>query len=284
MMWQGFKQACKAEYFISRTNWRTLLLLLTPSFVALLHLLFIRIGNASNTLQQRLSGSENNQQDFAYGFYVDSLTTGLTVIYIVFMAVAAHSFASDRDSGVLRHLSIRQSSRTAILLAKTVALHVKALIACVVLFFLTLGLCALFWDFSAVIEDGYELISRDEIELEIQTGLTLALLPLPACLCLGILFSVLANSALQAVAMGLGATLFLDVFKNFLGNSAHYLYTSFQPSLLDTSYLKEVSQIARGFSDILIDERIMQLNYWMPIPQALVFVVVAFLFVKKKSL
>lgn len=284
MSWQGFSVACKAEWFISRHNWRSILLLLTPSLAGVIHILLIRLNNASANIRQSLGGRGGDNMDFAYGYFVDGLSTGLIITYLVFVAVAAYSFAGERDHGVLRHLTIRQSSRGAILAAKIMGLHIKVVLACVLLFVACLSTCATLWDFTAVVEDGYELISTTEIEQEIRLGLTLALLPLPACLCLGLLLSVVAHSALQAVTLGLGLTLFLDIFKGAFGQAAQYIYTRFQPSLLDTSYLKEVSRIARGFSDILIDEQVMQLNYWIPVPQAVLFLLLAFVLVKRKSL
>jgi hypothetical protein len=95
----------------------------------------------------------------------------------------------------------------------------------------------LLWDFGPVVEDGYELIGSDEIRSEVWLGLRLALIPLPTALAFGVLVSVLAQSATQAVTAALGVTLALDVFKGVLGDAAHYLYASFQPSLIDQSYL-----------------------------------------------
>ena len=46
-----------------------------------------------------------------------------------------------------------------------------------------------------------------------------------------------------------------------LGDYAYYLYASFQPALIDQSYLQDVSRLVRGYSDVLIDDRVNQLNY-----------------------
>jgi ABC-type transport system involved in multi-copper enzyme maturation permease subunit len=282
---QGFTIALRAECFVMLRNWKIWLLIVAPAIASVIHLLLIRVNTASANIQQSLSGGARQAEvDYAYGYFVDGLSTGLILVYLLFIAFAAFSFAIDRDHGVIRHLVIRQSSRRAILAAKALLLHVMAICACLLLLIFTWLLCSLLWDFGPVVEDGYELISIAEIHEEINTGLVLALLPIPACLSLGLLLSVLANSTLQAVSLGLGVSLLLDIFKTALGEGAYYLYISFHPSLLDNSYLKEVSRIVRGFSDILIDERFMQLNYWIPIPQALVFFVLAMFLVGRKSL
>ena len=137
------------------------------------------------------------------------------------------------------------------------------------------------WDFGPVVEDGFELIGEEEIASEIKLGLELALLPLPAAIAFGVLVSVVANSATQAVVSALGLSLVLDVFKGMLGEYAYYLYATFQPSLLDQSYLQDVGRLVRGYSDVLVDERFLELNQWVPLP-ALLILVVASLFVVQK--
>ena len=88
----------------------------------------------------------------------------------------------------------------------------------------TFGSAALLWDFGPVIEDGYELIGTADIHAELRLGLSLALIPLPAAIALGVLVSVLSNSTTQALSLALGLTLGLDLFKSVLGGAADYLY------------------------------------------------------------
>ena len=106
-----------------------------------------------------------------------------------------------------------------------------------------------------MVEDGFELIGEREILYEIHLGLLMAVLPLPAVIAFGLLVSVAAQSATQAVTLALGATLAMDIFKALLGEAAWYLYATFHPSLLDQSYLREVSRLVRGFSDVLVEDR-----------------------------
>ncbi|MBT8147481.1 MAG: hypothetical protein KJN90_11555, partial [Gammaproteobacteria bacterium] len=75
----------------------------------------------------------------------------------------------------------------------------------------------------------------------------------------------------------------LDIFMATLGDSAYYLYATFQPALIDQSYLGEVGNIVRGFSDVLIDERVLQLNAWIPLPQMLLLVLIALLLVRRRT-
>ena len=69
-----------------------------------------------------------------------------------------------------------------------------------------------------------------------------------------------------------------------LGDAARYLYASFQPSLIDQSYLQDVGRLVRGYSDVMIDPQVLSLNAWVPLPQLALFVVIALLVVRRKAL
>ena len=140
------------------------------------------------------------------------------------------------------------------------------------------------WEYGAIVEDGFELISEQEIHEEIWLGLRLALVPLPAAIAFGLLISVSSQSATQAVTAALGITLAIDIFKGLLGDMSNYLYASFQPSLIDQSYLQSVSRIVRGYSDILIDDSVLQLNMWVPFPALALFFAASLWIVQRRKI
>lgn len=274
----GFLAALRCEAFILARTVSPWLLAIIPAAAVFLRLLLVKLtGGAAD-------GGNGPETVNGYGYMVDGFVTGFTLLYLVFIAYAAYSFAVDRDLGVVRHLVIRRVSRRALLSAKLVLLHALALLAVAAVLLTSLLLTRLFWDLGPVVEDGFEIIDVQTIHQEIRLGLLLALLPLPACLALGLLVSVLARSATQAVALAVGFTLVVDIFKNVLGDAAHYFYASFQPSLIDQSYLSDVARIVRGYSDVLIDQSVYHLNLWVPLPQAILFVILALLVVSRRRL
>lgn len=278
----GFITALRVETFAgvrSTTPW--LLAALPAAAVALRLILNNFTGSEDAAFTLNAAGE---QVVNGYGFLVDGFGTGLTLLYLVFVAYAAYTFAADRDSGVVRHLTIRRISRRALVAAKLLMVHGIALISLLAVLATSLLLSTWFWELGPVVEDGFEIIDEAMIREEIRTGLLLALTPLPAALSLGVLISVSARSATQAVGLAVGLALLLDVFKSALGKTAHYLYATFQPSLIDDSYLSEVARIVRGYSDILIDPAFLQLNIWIPIPQAVLFIVVALLVIGRRRL
>lgn len=294
-MMQGLLTAIRAEIFVFIHSRSIQLLCVIPALVAAVQLLLVRSLAASNEARAALMGTQTSD-DFggggfgnvegadAWGALVDALGTGLTLISLILIAYAAWSFASDRDQGVLRHLLIRRVSRPALVLSKLIQAHLLALVSIMLMLLVTFGSAALLWDFGPVIEDGYELIGTADIHAELRLGLSLALIPLPAAIALGVLVSVMCNSTTQALSVALGLTLGLDLFKSVLGSAADYLYASYLVSLLDESYLDDVARLVRGYSDVMIDPAVLQLNQWVPWPQMVLFVVLALLWVRHKKL
>ncbi len=283
----GFLAALRTELFVARHTLGARLVILLPVALVFLQYVFTKLGEAGETARDNLLGNNSFDDQLAnnaWGYFVDGLTTGLTVLSLLLVAQAAYSFSADRDTGAIRHLVIRSSSRSAILLAKLAYLHLLAIASIVLLIIGSYLLSGQFWEFGAVVEDGFELIGETEIREEISLGLRLALAPLPASIAFGCLVSVAANTSTQAVVSALGITLALDILKSMLGSAANYLYVSYQPSLIDQSYLQEVSRLVRGYSDVLIDDRLLQLNTWVPIPAVLLFIAASLVIVNRRSL
>ncbi|MBC52715.1 MAG: hypothetical protein CMQ34_02650 [Gammaproteobacteria bacterium] len=284
----AFITALRAELYVALRSNSTRLVVVLPALISSVQLLLLSFRSAGEQAREALSGQGFGQTSVAgadaWGALVDAMSTGLTLTGLMLVAYAAWSFAGDRDSGALRHLLIRRVSRRALLAAKLVNVHIiGALSVALMLAVATLVANAL-WDFGPVVEDGYELIGTQEIHAEIRLGLILALIPLPAAIALGTLVSVSTQNATQAITAALGLTLALDIFKGLMGDASGYLYVSYQASLLNESYLSDVSRLVRGFSDVLIDPAALQLNQWAPWPQMLVMVVASLIIVQYRKL
>ena len=281
------KTALRAELYIAVRSWGHRLAVMAPALIVAAQLILIRLGEAGELARDSLLNTGFGSDPIeatAYGYLVDGLSTGLTLLILVMVVLAAYSFAFDRDTGMIRHVVVRRVARPVVVLAKLIQLHLTALLALLLLVLATWTMSGLFWDFGPVVEDGFELIGESEMQTEILLGLRLGLLPFPAAIAFGMLVSVLCQGATQAVTAALGINLALDLFKATLGDWAYYLYATFQPALIDRSYLGEVGQIVRGYSDVLIDERVLTLNSWVPIPQMLFLVAVTLWLVRRQKL
>ena len=287
MSLSSLMQALRSEFYMARYALGARLLMFIPSAAAAVQLMASKIADTGTAARDSLLNSVSFDDVIAsnaWGYFVDGLDTGITLLFLLLVAQAAYSFSAEVESGTLRHQLIRCSSRRLIVISKLLQLHALALMGVGILIVSSYLLSGLLWEFGPVVEDGFELISEAEIRDEITLGLRLALTPLPAAIALGLLLSVLANTATQAVVSALGITLAMDIFKGMLGDYAYYLYASFQPALIDQSYLQDVSRLVRGYSDVLIDDRVIQLNYWVPIPTLLVLVTASLIVVQTRKL
>jgi ABC-type transport system involved in multi-copper enzyme maturation permease subunit len=283
----GLLVAIKSEIFVALRTFASKLIVTAPALVAATQLILVKLTEAGQQTRDSILGGSSFEQSVAnnaYGFFVDGLTTGLTMLGLLLVAQGAYSFSYDRDVGSIRHLLIRRVSRSSVLTAKLIHLHLLALLSVLLLLTTSYLLSGMLWEYGAIVEDGFELISEQEIREEIGLGLRLALVPLPAAIALGLLVSVSTQSATQAVTTALGITLAIDIFKGLLGDIANYLYASFQPSLIDQSYLQSVSRIVRGYSDVLIDDSVLQLNMWVPFPALVLFFAAGLWIVQRRKL
>ncbi len=279
--------ALRLELFLSRYSLAAKIVLLAPALVCLARFLLVWLNQAGRQARAGLIGDDSfalAQAQNAYGHFVDGMNTGLTILALLLVALAAYDFSSERDIGSIRHVLIRRAGRSSIVLAKLLRLHILGVLSLALLGLAAWGGSAAFWDFGPVVEDGFELIGEDEILYEIHLGLLMAVIPLPAVIAFGLLVSVAAQSATQAVTLALGATLAMDIFKALLGERAWYLYATFHPSLLDQSYLREVSRLVRGFSDVLVEDSFFVFNEWIPAVSVLVFTLAALLVAQRRSL
>ena len=283
----GLLVAIKSEIFVALRTFASKLIVTAPALVAATQLILVKLTEAGQQTRDSILGGSSFEQSVAnnaYGFFVDGLTTGLTMLGLLLVAQGAYSFSYDRDVGSIRHLLIRRVSRSSVLTAKLIHLHLLALLSVLLLLTTSHLLSGMLWEYGAIVEDGFELISEQEIREEIGLGLRLALVPLPAAIAFGLLISVSTQSATQAVTTALGITLAVDIFKGLLGDMANYLYASFQPSLIDQSYLQSVSRIVRGYSDVLIDDSVLQLNMWVPFPALVLFFAAGLWIVQRRKL
>lgn len=279
----GISAALKSDFYVllrSRMPW---LLLTLPAVASVVKMIMAKIQNVG----AQVISSANNSADntvAGYGFMVDGLLISFIITYLLFLGYAAYTFSIESERGITRHSIVRSISRSELIISRYLSLCVLALLSIIVTLLGTWLAANLLWDLGPLIEEGYEIIGVSEINREIILGLKLALLPLPACLAFGLMFSVFARSAMQAVSLAIGAGLFLDIFKSALGNFQYYFFSSFQPSLIDHSYLKDVQRIVSGYSDVLIDDRIHQLNLWVPVPEALLFLIITLIIMNRRNL
>ncbi|NLD37174.1 MAG: ABC transporter permease [Desulfatiglans sp.] len=279
----GILTALKSECFVLIRSRTSLLLIIIPVVAAILKMCMVRLQGIGTQVMSSVNSNVESSVT-GYGYMVDGLSTGITVACLLLLGFSAYIFAIDNERGITRHSIVKSISRSEIVIAKYLVLCLMAFVSILITILCTWLTAGLFWELGPVIEDGYQIICVDEIKKEIFLGLKLALLPIPACLGFGLIFSVLARSAIQAVSLAIGAGLLLDIFKSLFGRFTYFIFSSFQPALNDHSYLKDVQRIVSGYSDVLVDDRIHQLNLWVPIPEAIILLIISLIIINRRSL
>lgn len=220
----------------------------------------------------------------AWGPFVEGWLAGLTVGTLLLLILSARTLAGDRESGVLRLARTRSASRTSLVTGRFL-LGLPLVVLVVVLSGggSYLAARALF-EFGPLVEDGYQLLSQEEILEELRTAVIATLPPLVAAWTFGLLVSALGRSATGAVGLCLSLFLAFDLFKEVAGEARGYVFATFAPSLVDESCMKEMAGIARGYSDSGYTESMLLMNHVVPWPQALLFLAGACWIVSRRQL
>ena len=271
---RSFLIALGSEAWLACRSSGPRVLVLLASLAATLRILLGHwIGVARTTSDAVFKAGESPVERWtAYAPFIDGLGVGWLTTIVLLLSIVSAGHASDREEGWSRLLLVSGLSRSAQVIARFVVWTLVALLVSSVLLVVAAGIAALFYDFTAVLEDGVEIFTESELRDELFAAIGRVLITLPAVVAFALFVASLARSAAAAVGMTLGASVLFDVFKSFLGDLQSWFYASYHPSLVDTSYLREVGQMARGFSDFEYPD---PLNLWVPLPEALLFVAAA---------
>jgi hypothetical protein len=86
------------------------------------------------------------------------------------------------------------------------------------------------------------------------------------------------------MAAAVSLQLSFDLFKEALGDAQYWVFAAFAPSFIDGSAMQEMSGIARGFSDAGFGAELLERNWIVPGPQALLFLLAACWLQSRRSL
>jgi hypothetical protein len=125
---------------------------------------------------------------------------------------------------------------------------------------------------TAIAEEGYVIFDADVMRTQSALALLLVVPPLFALVAFGLMVSAFTDHTGIAAGGCIGAYFVLEVLKGSLADSRVYLFNSFMPSLLDTSYLEALRGFANGMSDTGWESSLYWFNLWTPLLWAVVCV------------
>ena len=219
----------------------------------------------------------------AYPPFAAGIAVGLGTAAVLLLAYGAVSLAGERDSGTMRAALVRPVSRGAYVLGKVAVGALLAFAALPVIVVASALAAGAFYDFGPVVEQGYEIASAEAIRHEVVRGVSGGVLAVLAVLAFGVFVSSLTRSAGPALVVAMLGYLLFDAMKGILGRANEYVFATFAPSLVDRSYLGEVAQIARGFSDAGYGPGTWTRNLVVPPVEAIAFVLGAILATRRRD-
>ena len=87
-----------------------------------------------------------------------------------------------------------------------------------------------------------------------------------------------------ALAGSLAAVLLWDVFKEDAGDARFFVFATHAPTFSDGSAMKELSGFARAYSDAGLPDAVINMGRVLPPAQALLFVAIAALALRKRPI
>ncbi len=227
---------------------------------------------------------ESGEAGNAYAPLVDGWSSGLVLGALLILAYAARSLAADRAQGLLRLATTRSVSRPALVWGRAL-LGVPFCLAVLLLTGLGAGLAAaLLFELGPLVEQGYELMSHEELQAELWKAVAASVPPLLALWAFGLAVSSASRSGSSALFVALASFMGFDLFKEVLGDAADFCFARFCPSLVDDSCMAEMSGVARGLSDAGFSQELYRMNLLLPIPQAVLLCGLAAWILSRRSL
>ncbi len=213
------------------------------------------------------------------------MRVGLALTVFALLVASARSLAGDHESGLLRMAVTRSTARPALVVGRLLIAPLPILGGLLVSFLGAWLVARSQLDFGPLVEDGYEILSAEELGSEVRGALFATLPALVAIWAFGLLVSSCSRSAVGAVAAALVLFVTFDLVKESLSPEHTYLiFASFAPSLADSSALGEATQVVQGFSDRGFPDDLMRLALWLPWAQALLLLGVTVAVMRRRTL
>ncbi len=183
------------------------------------------------------------------------LQSGLPLAAVLIAGLASQSIAAELGRGTLRNLLLRPVRRVHVAAGKALVLLGCTLAAYLLLVAGTWLVAATAFDFSGVVEilpngQRFPLVPAEQLWPDLRRAVAAPLLPLAAYAGLGFLAGAIARNAAAALALALGAVVFLDLVRAVARPLEAWLPSAYLPSpLSDTSYLHYFADLATGVSN-----------------------------------
>jgi ABC-type transport system involved in multi-copper enzyme maturation permease subunit len=234
---------------------------------------------AASHFAQRAELAERGSAAISSAFvpFARGASSGLVLGAVLLLFYASGLFANEGSLRTYKTLLVRPHARGAWVLAK-LALALGMALALLVAVALAAGAsAAALGDYTDIAEEGYVIYAAGWMREQSLWALLLAAPPLLALAALGLWVSALTDHGGIAAAASIGSYMVLEVLKDSLSGMRPWLFNSFAPSLLDTSYLEALRGFASGMSDAGWESALFGYNLVTPLVWAALFAALTWL-------
>ena len=252
---------------------RTRLTWVTLGLPAVLTVVSVWIGELVRRAEQMQSQVERISS--AYVGFSQGASNGLVLGAILLLFYSSMLIANEGHLRTFKTLLLRAHGRLEWVGAKFALLLILGLALLVSVVGSGALAAAWFGDFADIAEEGYVIYQASFMADESVRAVLLVLPPLVALGAFGLMVSTLTDHTGIATSACIGAYVFLEAVKSTASGARLYLFNSFMPSLLDTSYFAALRGFADGLSDAGVEAGWVTFNLLTPLVSALLFLAVA---------
>lgn len=252
----------------ARITWVTLLL---PSIVAALS---VWADSVTRRVQSAI-GDGAELVPSAYLSFTKGAGSGLVLGGIMLLLYSSMIMANEGHWRTFKVIMLRPHRRWIWMVGKFKVLCWVGFAMAALVALTSLAAGAIVGDYTDIAEEGYVIFEAKFLMTESLKAFGLVAPPLLALAAFGLMFSTFTDHTGIAASATLGAYIVMETAKEGMRDGQKYLFNTFMPSLLDTSYFKEVKGFADGMSDSGWDQALFQYNIISPLAAAAVFFIIA---------
>ena len=251
----------------ARLTWVTLGL---PALLAIFSVWVSELAHRAEALGASVEGISSAYLSFSRGASSGFILGGILLLFYSSMIIA-----NEGSLRTFKTIMLRPHGRLQWVFGKFTLLLLLALGLLISVSGSALAAGALVADFADIAEEGYVIYRSAFMAESSVAAVALVVPPLVALAAFGLMVSTFTDHTGIATAGCIGAYIFLEASKTSLAASRNYLFNSFMPSLLDTSYFQALRGFANGMSDTGWEPGLFVFNVATPLASAVVFIVVA---------
>ncbi|MBI1785099.1 ABC transporter permease subunit [Candidatus Sumerlaeota bacterium] len=266
------RKAVRAKF-----TWVTLTLPMIAAALA------VWLDHLTRRVQAAIGEGKTAEAPSAYLGFAKGMTSGFVIGGILLLLYSSMIMANEGHWRTFKAIMLRPHGRVSWVLGKFALLLILAagLIAGVGAASFAAGAC--FGEYKAIVEDGYEYFDAAFMMKSSLAALALIIPPMVASAAFGLMFSVMTDHSGIATSACLGGYIVLETAKSSMPEGRNYLFNTFMPSLLDTSYLQALRGFAEGMSDTGWAETQFYYNIGTPLGAAALFVIVAAVIFRRRN-